>query len=117
MEDHLAEPNLEYVKSEEFNQECAVQLRKVLEHTSVSDNSVDSGYKDSIWSNSNNSTSSSVLSVGPSPHKVPRVKGYLYYAGLGLNGHGPKLIHRISVTDWCPLDPRTPATAVPCDMM
>ena len=32
----------------------------------------------------------------PSPHEVPRVEGYLYYAGLGPNGRGPKLIYRTS---------------------
>ena len=91
------EPNLEeYVKSEEFDHECAVQLRKAREHASVSDDSGDSDYEDSIWSNSNDVTSSSVSSVEPSPHEVPRVEGYLYYAGLGPNGRGPKLIYRTS---------------------
>ena len=55
----------EYVKSEEFNQECTVQLRKAGKHASVSDNSSGSNYEDSIWSNSNNGTSSSVLSMEP----------------------------------------------------
>ena len=48
------EPNLEeYVKSEEFDQECAVQLRKNRERDSG-----DSDYEDIIWSNSNDGTSS-----------------------------------------------------------
>ena len=81
----------EYVKSEEFDQECAVQLRKAREHASVGD----SDYEDSICSNSNDGTSS-VSSVEPSPHEAPRVEGYLYYAGLGPNGRGPKLIYRTS---------------------
>jgi hypothetical protein len=86
----------EYVKSEEFDQECAVQLRKARECASVSDDSGGSDYEDSIWSNSNDGTSS-VSSVEPSrAHEAPRVEGYLYYAGLGPNGRGPKLIYRTS---------------------
>ncbi|KAH9180786.1 hypothetical protein EDB89DRAFT_2110805 [Lactarius sanguifluus] len=79
--DHLpVEPNLvEYVKSKEFDQECAVQLQS----------------EDSIWSNWNDSTSS-VSSVEPSPHEVPKVEANLYYAGLSPNGRGPKLIYRTS---------------------
>ncbi|KDQ08089.1 hypothetical protein BOTBODRAFT_59543 [Botryobasidium botryosum FD-172 SS1] len=49
-----------------------------------------------IWPNSNDGTSSSVSSVEPSPHGVPRVEGYLYYAGLDPNGRGSKLIYRTS---------------------
>lgn len=81
----------EYVKSEEFDQECAVQLS-----ASVSGGSSSSDYKDNIWSDSNDGTSSSVSSVEPSPHQVPRVEGHLYYAGLSPSGRGPKLIYRTS---------------------
>jgi hypothetical protein len=56
----------EYVKSEEFDRECAVQLRKAREHAPVFDDSGDSDYEDSIWSSSSGSTSSSVSSVEPS---------------------------------------------------
>jgi len=93
------EPDLEeYVKSKEFDRECALaaQLMKARERASVSDNSSDSDYEDSTWSNLNDGTSSSVAFVEPSPHEVPRVEGYLYYAGLGPNGRGPKLIYRTS---------------------
>ncbi|KIJ11189.1 hypothetical protein PAXINDRAFT_177375 [Paxillus involutus ATCC 200175] len=93
MEDLPVEPNLEqYVKSEQFDQECAVQLRK---RALVSGYSGDSDYEDSFWSNSNDDTSS-VSSVEPSPHEVPRVEAHRYYAGLGPNGRGPKLIYRTS---------------------
>ena len=84
-EDLPVEPNLEeYVKSERFDQECAVQLRKALGRASVSDNRGDSDYENSISND------------GTSPHEVPRAEGYLYYAGLGPNGRGPKLIYRTS---------------------
>ncbi|KAH8980960.1 hypothetical protein EDB86DRAFT_3087553 [Lactarius hatsudake] len=79
----------EYVKSKEFDQECAVQLTK-----SVSDSSNSS--EGCIWSNSNGSSASSVSSVEPSPHEVPKVEANLYYAGLSPNGCGPKLIYRTS---------------------
>ncbi|KAH9066404.1 hypothetical protein EDB87DRAFT_1672238 [Lactarius vividus] len=48
--------------------------------------------EDSIWSNRNDSTSS-VSSVEPSPHEVPKVEVNLYYVGLSPNGRGPKLIY------------------------
>ncbi|KIM25253.1 hypothetical protein M408DRAFT_331350 [Serendipita vermifera MAFF 305830] len=96
MEDLSVEPNLEdYVKSQEFDRECAVQFKKARERASAPDNK-DSDYKDSIWSNSNDGTSSSVSSVGPSLHEVSKVEAYRYYAGLGHNGRGPKLIYRTS---------------------
>lgn len=84
------EPDLEeYVKSEEFDQECALQLRKALGPTPVSD-------KDSSWSDLNKGTYSCLLSGEPSPHEVSRVEDHLYYASLSPNGCGPKQIYRIS---------------------
>ncbi|KAH9180783.1 hypothetical protein EDB89DRAFT_2062445 [Lactarius sanguifluus] len=89
MDDLPVEPNLEeYLKSKEFDQECAVQFQR-----SLSDSSNSS--EDSIWSNWNDSTSS-VSSVEPPPHEVPKVEANLYYAGLSPNGRGPKLIYRTS---------------------
>jgi hypothetical protein len=52
--------------------------------------------EDGIWSNLKDGTSSSVSSVELSPHEVPRAEGNIYYAGIGPNGRGPKLIYRTS---------------------
>ncbi|KAH8991832.1 hypothetical protein EDB83DRAFT_2534913 [Lactarius deliciosus] len=70
-DDLPVEPNLEYVKSEEFDQD-----------------------EDSVWFNWNDNTS--VSTVEPSPHEVPKGEANLYYAGLSPNGRGPKLIYRTS---------------------
>ncbi|KAH9079655.1 hypothetical protein EDB83DRAFT_2514163 [Lactarius deliciosus] len=70
-DDLPVEPNLEYVKSEEFDQD-----------------------EESVWFNWNDNTS--VSTVEPSPHEVPKGEANLYYAGLSPNGRGPKLIYRTS---------------------
>lgn len=79
----------EHVKSEEFDRECAVQLKKARERAaSDPDNDDGSDYEDSSADTSS--------SVDRSPHEVSRLERHFYYAGLGPNGRGPKLIYRTS---------------------
>lgn len=100
--DFQAEPDLEeYVKSEEFDQECAFQLRKALGPAPVSE-------EGSSWSDLSEGASSCLLSGEPSPHGVSRIEGHLYYAGLGPNGCGPKLIYRTSNDKF--IEPEGPST-------
>jgi hypothetical protein len=83
-----------HVLSKAFDEECA--FPKSHKRDSDSD-------KISLWSNDD--TSTSVSSVEVSPHDVPKLEAYLYYAGLsGPSGRGPKLIYRTSCDKFVPPD-------------
>ncbi|KAG8926643.1 hypothetical protein FRC02_008766 [Tulasnella sp. 418] len=92
-DDHPVKDNLEaHVLSKAFDEECAAFAKR--RYSSSDDSDTDSDVN-SLWSN--NSTSSSVSSVEPSPYDVPKLEAYLYYAGLsGPNGRGPKLVYRMT---------------------
>ena len=90
-DDHPVEDNLEaHVLSKEFDEECAAFAKC---RSSSSDDSDTDSDVNSLWTN--DTTSSSVSTVEPSPYDVPRLEVYLYYAGVsGPNGHGLKLVYR-----------------------
>lgn len=77
-----------YIQSREFDDECAAQLNKPHEGAPVSND---------LWSPIGETTSS-VTSMGASPHDLPSFEANLYYAGLspGPNARGPRLIYRTS---------------------
>ena len=54
----------------------------------------DSSDKESIWSSS--TSEFTATTVESDPHEPSRIEAHLYYAGLRLNGRGPKLVYRDS---------------------
>ena len=99
MEDHPDEDNLEaYVWSKAFEEECIALAASW--KTRKRRSSSDSDSINSLWSSDDGS---SVPSVEVSPHNVPKLEAYLYYAGLsGPNRRGPKLIYRTSSDKFIP---------------
>ena len=82
----------QYVQTPEFDRLCA---EKALQLAALSsDESDDSDVEDNWWSI--NDSVSSATTVEPDPYEVPRLEAYLYYAGVGSKGRGPKLIYRTS---------------------
>ncbi|EJT98039.1 hypothetical protein DACRYDRAFT_96687 [Dacryopinax primogenitus] len=91
--DHVEDNLEEYVKTAEFDKECAEKARKsALSSDKHSDSS--SSEFDSLWSSSE--SESSVTTVESSPHAPSRIEAHLYYSGIRENGRGPKLIYRDS---------------------
>ncbi|KAK7470057.1 hypothetical protein VKT23_001495 [Stygiomarasmius scandens] len=93
----MVEDNLEaYVQTKAFDDEC-VALARTHKPSSSSSGSLDSA--NSLWD------TLSVSSVEVSPHDVPKLEAYLYYAGLsGPSGRGPRLIYRTSSDKFVPPD-------------
>ncbi|KAI9432395.1 hypothetical protein H4582DRAFT_1111952 [Lactarius indigo] len=94
MEDgHPIENNLEaHVLSKAFDEECAAFAVRRHRLFSLNDSDTDPDVN-SLYSN--DSTSSSDLSVESSPYDVPKFEACLYYAGVsGPRGRCPKLVYR-----------------------
>ena len=81
----------EYVWTENFDVECH---KIALKRANLSSNSSGSSEDEDLWSS--NDSFSSATTVEPSPYDVPKLEANLYYAGVGPQGHGPKLIYRTS---------------------
>jgi hypothetical protein len=80
MKHHPVVDDLErYVQSDEFTQECDIKYRRLC--TWVSDNSSDFECEESLWP-SISDTSTSISSMEPSPHNIPRHEALLYYASI-----------------------------------
>ncbi|KAK7041758.1 hypothetical protein VNI00_009047 [Paramarasmius palmivorus] len=80
-----------YVKTQEFNEECAVYSRGFSKR-SDGDNNSDYYCDHSLWDTSDSSNISE-----SSPYDVSKLEAHLYFAGVrGPNRHGPKLIFRTS---------------------
>jgi hypothetical protein len=100
VEDHPGVDLEHYVQSEEFAQECAAKLS--VTRSPVSDDS-DFDDQDELWSPIS-PTSSTASSAMPSPYDVPKLEAVFYYAGLGPNGKGPKLVYRTSSDEFAAPD-------------
>ncbi|KAF8884562.1 hypothetical protein CPB84DRAFT_1816945 [Gymnopilus junonius] len=85
-------PGLEdYVKTAEFDHQCSARARSLAAPSP--DESGDSD-DDSLWSSDD--SASSPTAVESTPYEVPKIEANFYYAGVGPNGRGPKLIYRTS---------------------
>lgn len=88
------EPSLEeYIKTPAFDHQFS---EKVREHTVLSSDESGGSDGDSLRFSNASDSISRATTVESTPYEVSKVEASLYYAGVGSQGYGPKLIYRTS---------------------